>query len=400
MVVEGGGGGDRFGGGGDDDGGNGRDNDKDNNNDRDNDREERKPLEFEVPDVVDLFKKKAKKIHAKAKKGGGGASGGGGGEDLLKDLKKKIPALGVIVVVGIIVIGLFGAFYTIAPEEIGVVKRFGKVVRTTQPGPHLKVPFIEKVLKPQVTKVHRMEVGFETIDPGPPARYRSIAQEALMLTGDENIIAVEFIVQFKISDPTAFLFNIRRPGKAIKDAAEAAMREVVGKTMISSILTEGRFQVQQEAKQLLQRILDSYDSGLSIVAVQLQDVLPPDQVADAFKDVASAREDRERSVEQAEGYRNDLIPKAKGQAEKIINEAQAYKEAKVNEAKGDTSRFLQVLKEYRKAKDVTQKRIYIDTMEEVLSKMDKVIMEGSAAKNVLPYLPLRPDNPRSKGGTN
>ncbi len=398
MVVEGSGGGGRLGGGNDD--GNGHDG-NDRNDDHDNDeRKERKPIEFEIPDVVDLFKKKARKIHANAKKGGGGSSGGGGGEDLLKDLKKKIPALGLIVVVGIIIIAFFGAFYTVAPEEIGVVKRFGKVVRTTDPGPHLKVPFIEQVLKPQVTKVHRMEVGFETIDPGPPARYRSIAKEALMLTGDENIIAVEFIVQFKISDATAFLFNIRRPGKAIKDASEAAMREVVGKTMITDILTEGRFQVQQEAKQLLQRILDSYDSGLSIVAVQLQDVLPPDQVADAFKDVASAREDRERAVEQAEGYRNDLIPKAKGYAEKIINEAQAYKEAKVNEAKGDTSRFLQVLKEYRKAKDVTQKRIYIETMEEVLSRMDKVIMEGSAAKNVLPYLPLRPEKPINKGRTN
>ncbi|VAV84586.1 HflK protein [hydrothermal vent metagenome] len=397
MVVEGGGGGN-------DDGGNGRDDDRSNNNDDNNndEREERKPIEFEIPDVVELFKKKAKKVRASVKGGGGGGggSGGGSGEDLLKDLKKKIPAIGLIAVVGIILIIILGAFYTIAPEEIGVVKRFGKVVRTTDPGPHLKIPFIEHVLKPQVTKVHRMEVGFETIDPGPPARYRSIAKESLMLTGDENIIAVEFIVQFKISDPTAFLFNIRRPGKAIKDASEAAMREVVGKTMISSILTEGRFQVQQETKQLLQRILDSYDSGLSVVAVQLQDVLPPDQVADAFKDVASAREDRERAVEQAEGYRNDLIPKAKGYAEKIINEAQAYKEAKVNEAKGDTSRFLQVLKEYRKAKDVTQKRIYIETMEEVLSRMDKIIMEGAAAKNVLPYLPLRSERPANKGRTN
>ncbi len=382
--------------GGNDDGGNGRDDqdDKDNSNER----KERKPIEFEIPDVVELFKKKAKKVRDSAR--GGGGNGGGNNEDLLKDLKNKIPAIGMIAVVGIIIIAILGAFYTVAPEEIGVVKRFGKVVRTADPGPHLKIPFIEQVLKPQVTKVHRMEVGFETIDPGPPARYRSISKESLMLTGDENIIAVEFIVQFRINDPIAFLFNIRRPGKAIKDASEAAMREVVGKTKITSILTEGRYQVQQETKQLLQRILDSYDSGLSVVAVQLQDVLPPEQVADAFKDVASAREDRERSVEQAQGYRNDLIPKAKGGAKKIINEAQAYKEARVNQAKGDTSRFLQVLKEYRKAKDVTQKRIYIETMEEVLPRMDMIIMEGSAARNVLPYLPLRSEKPASKGRTN
>jgi len=327
--------------------------------------------------------------------------GGGGGNlppdvvvilkksgDFFKDFKKKIPALGLVVAVIVVFSVIFGSFYTVAPEELGVVKRFGKVVRTTSPGPHFKIPFIETVLKPQVTKVHRIEVGFKTIDPGPPARYTPIKKEALMLTGDENIVQVEFIVQYKIKDPAAFLFNIRNQRKALKDASEAAMREVVGKTPIDEVLTGGRFQVQQDTKMLLQEILDRYDSGISIVAVQLQDVLPPAQVADAFKDVASAREDRERSVEQAEGYRNDLIPKAKGEAEQIINEALGYKEAKINEAKGDASRFLQVLKEYRRAKDVTQKRIYIETMEDVLGRMEKIVLEGGAERNVLPYLPL------------
>lgn len=331
----------------------------------------------------------------------GRGGGGGGGRrppdlevvirksaDFFKDMKSKAPALVIVVVVLIVVFLAFGSFYTVGPEELGVVRRFGKVVRTAPPGPHFKVPFIENVLKPQVTNVHRLEVGFKTIDPGPPARYTSIEKESLMLTGDENIVAVEFIVQFKIRDPIEFLFNVRGQRKTIKDAAEAAMREVVGKTTISEVLTGGRFQVQQEVKALLQNILDSYDVGVSIVAVQLQDVLPPKQVADAFKDVASAREDRERAVEQAEGYSNDLIPKAKGLAEKIINEAQAYREANINKAKGDTSRFLQVLKEYRKAKDVTQKRIYIETMQEVLGRVNKFIIEGTVQKNLLPYLPL------------
>jgi len=319
--------------------------------------------------------------------------------DFFNNLKKNAPAFGLAIVVVVVLFIGFGSFYTVAPEEIGVVKRFGRMVRTTTPGPHLKIPFVETVLKPQVTKVHRIEVGFKTIDPGPPARYSSIKKEALMLTGDENIVAVEFIVQFKIKDATAFLFNIRSQAKAIKDASEAAMREVVGKTPIDEVLTEGRFRVQQETKRLLQDILDGYDSGISIVAVQLQDVLPPGQVADAFKDVASAREDRERAVEQAEGYRNDLIPKAKGEAEQIVHEAQAYKEARINEAKGDVSRFLQVLKEYRRAKDVTRKRIYIETMEEVLARMEKVILEGAAERNVLPYLPLKRERPaQSKGG--
>lgn len=339
--------------------------------------------------------------------------GGGGGRrppdvvvmmkksgDFFKDFKKKIPSLGIVIIILIVIYGAFGAFYTVAPEELGVVKRFGKVVRTTNPGPHFKIPFMETVMKPQVTKVHRIEVGFETIDPGPPARYRPIKREALMLTGDENIVQVEFIVQFKINDPSAFLFNIRDQEKALKDASEAAMREVVGKNPIDEVLTEGRYRVQQETKQLLQETMDQYGSGLSIIAVQLQDVLPPAEVADAFKDVASAREDREKSQEQAEGYRNDLIPKAKGQAEKLVNEAMAYREARINQAKGDTSRFLQVLKEYRKAKDVTQKRIYIETMEDVLGRMEKIIIEGGAEKNMVPYLPLRPERKAPSAGGN
>ncbi len=315
-----------------------------------------------------------------------------------KGLKGKLPALGIIIVITVLIIMAIGSFYVIAPEELGIVTRFGKVSRTAPPGPHLKIPIIENVLKPQVTKIHRLEVGFQTIDPGPPARYRPVKEEALMLTGDENILAVEFIVQFKIKDPIALLFNVRDQGKTVKDAAEAAMREVVGRTPISDVLTEGRFQVQQQTKILLQEILDSYNTGISIDAVQLQDVLPPEQVANAFKDVASAREDREKAVEQAEGYSNDILPKAKGEAQKLINEAMAYKVATINEAKGDTSRFLQVLKEYRKAKDVTRKRIYVDTMADVLSRTEKVIIEGKAQNNLLPYLPLGGKSKSAEGG--
>lgn len=342
--------------------------------------------------------------------GSGSGTGGGGGrrppdlevvirnsQNFLRELKNKGPALGIIIAVVVVAIVAVGSFYTVGPKELGVVRRFGKVVRTANPGPHFKIPFIENVLKPEVTKVHRIEVGFKTIDPGPPARYTSIEKESLMLTGDENIVAVEFIVQFKIREPIEFLFNVRGQLKTIKDAAEASMREVVGKTTISEVLTGGRFQVQQEMKSLLQDVLDKYDAGIAIMAVQLQDVLPPKQVFDAFKDVASAREDRERAVEQAEGYRNDLIPKAKGEAEKILSEAMGYKEASINKAKGDTSRFLQVLKEYRKAREVTQKRIYIETMQEVYSRMDKFIIEGTLQKNLLPYLPLGRE-PKPKGG--
>jgi membrane protease subunit HflK len=330
-----------------------------------------------IPDLEEVFKKAG---------------------DFSKGIKHKLPAFGVIIVIIVLIVLAIGSFYVVAPEELGVVKRFGKAVRTTQPGPHLKIPIIEKVLKPQVTKVHRLEIGFQTIDPGPPARYRPVKEEALMLTGDENIVAVEFIVQFRIKDPLALLFNVRDPGKTVKDSAEAAMREVVGKTPITDVLTEGRFQVQQKTKLLLQDILDRYDSGITIDTVQLQDVLPPEQVIAAFKDVASAREDREKAVEKAEGYKNDIIPKAKGGAEKIINEAMAYKEATINKAKGDTSRFLQVLREYRKAKDVTQKRIYIETMEVVLARMEKIIIEGNVQRNILPYIPLGRGSRSMEGG--
>lgn len=316
--------------------------------------------------------------------------------DFFRDFKKKGTTIWpIIVIAALLLLGLNG-FYTVEPEEVGVVKRFGKAVRVTKPGPHLKIPIIEAVLKPQVTKVHRMEIGFRTIDPGPPARYRKIDKEAQMLTGDENIVAVEFIVQFKIKDPIAFIFNVRDQGKTIKDAAEAAMTQVVGKNLIDDVLTEGKFQVQQEIKSLLQKILDSYDTGIIVDMVQLQDVLPPDPVVASFKDVVSAREDRERAVEQAEGYKNDLIPKAKGGAEKIISEAMGYKEATINRAKGDASRFLQVLAEYSKARDVTRKKIYIETMEDVLSRVEKVIIEGKAGENFLPYLPLRRES--EKGG--
>ncbi len=318
--------------------------------------------------------------------------------DFFKDFKQRVPALGIVIVaIGIVFVAV-NSFYTVAPEEIGVIRRFGKVVKTTAPGPHFKIPLIDNVLKPQVSKVHRIEVGFKTIDPGPPARYTTIDQEALMLTGDENIVAVEFIVQFKIKDAVGFLFNVRNQRKTIRDAAEAAMREVVGKTRIGDILTQGRLQVQQETRSLLQNILDSYDTGISVVAVQLQDVLPPRQVVAAFKDVASAREDREKAVEQAQGYRNDIIPKAKGGAEKIINASEAYKEANINKAKGDVSRFLQVLKEYRKARDITRKRIYIETMEGVLGNVDKFIVDEELQKNLLPYLPLGKKGEIAKGG--
>ncbi|MEK6776681.1 MAG: FtsH protease activity modulator HflK [bacterium] len=305
-----------------------------------------------------------------------------------KSLKHKIPGAGAIIMVILVLWGLSGIFI-VSPDEMGVVKRFGRMVRTEQPGPHWHIPFpVESVLNAKVTKVHRVEVGFRTVDPGPPAQYREVPAEALMLTGDANIIALEFIVQYRIKDPVQYLFNIRDQEKTIKDAAEAAIREVVGKNKIDEVLTEGKFQIQQDTMTLLQGILDRYEVGIMVDAVQLQDVLPPEPVIAAFKDVASAKEDKEKIENQSLGYRNDLLPKAKGMAEQIVNEAQGYREAKINEAKGDASRFLQVLAEYTKAKDITRTRIYLETIEEILPRMEKVLLDQNVSERVLPYLPL------------
>ena len=309
--------------------------------------------------------------------------------------KKRLPGLGALLGVAALA-WLASGIFLVQPDEVGVVKRFGAMTRTAEPGPHWHIPYpVETVLKPKVTKVHRVEVGFRTLHPGPPARYKGVPSEALMLTGDANIVALEFIVQYRIKDAVQYLFNIRDQEKTIKDAAEAAIREVVGKNKIDEVLTQGKFQVQQDTLALLQQILDRYRAGIKVDAVQLQDVLPPEPVIAAFKDVASAKEDREKTENQAMGYRNDILPKAKGRAEQILNQAQAYKEAKIAQAKGDASRFLQVLTEYRKAKDVTRMRIYIETLEQVLPRMDKILVDQGVKERILPYLPLerlpRPD---------
>jgi membrane protease subunit HflK len=280
--------------------------------------------------------------------------------------------------------------YFVAPDEIGVVKRFGKAVRSTQAGPHYHLPTpIETVLKPKVTQVRRIEVGFRTIGDKQQGRYTVVQAESLMLTKGENIVNMTFIVQYKISDAMNFLFNVREQDKTVKDAAEAAMREVAGRNAIDDILTVGKFQVQQDTKMTLQAILDNYNAGIHIVAVQLQDVHPPDQVMAAFKDVASAKEDKAKMINEAYGYRNEVLPKAKGKASQITNDAVAYKESRIISAQGDVSRFLQILEQYKMAKDVTEKRLYIETMEEIMPSINKIVVEGKIGGNVLPYLPLK-----------
>jgi membrane protease subunit HflK len=300
-----------------------------------------------------------------------------------------------IILLAAALLWLGSGIYIVEPDEVGVVKRFGAYDRTTDPGPHYRLPFpFESVLTPKVTKIQRLEVGFRgsaAVTPGSGTQIRLVPEESLMLTGDENIVDVQFIVQFLIENAQDYLFNVANQDKTVKDAAEAAMREVIGYNRIDAALTDDKLTIQNDTRDLLQRILDSYQSGIRVVAVQLQDVHPPKQVVDSFKDVASAKEDKSRFINEAEAYENDLIPRTRGEAAAITNQALAYKETKILQSKGDSDRFLFVLEEYRKAKDITKKRLYLETMEEVLSRpeVDKIIISNDSMQRVFPYLPLQ-----------
>ncbi len=313
---------------------------------------------------------------------------------ILSELKErfggKLPGgvIGGIVLVGVLAWAATG-FYIVNPDEQGVVKRFGKFAYTTGPGPHWHLPYpVETVLKPKVTQVRRLEVGFRTVSVGPPARYQKVPQESHMLTKDENIVSCEFIIQFRVKDPMAFLFNVRDPEGAVRDAAEASMREVVGRNSIDDVLTENKDRIQIEAAELLQAVLDAYTAGVRVDYVKLQDVYPPDPVIGAFRDVASAREDRERLKNEAEAYFNDVVPRAEGEKEKMLREAEGYRETKIKTAQGDVARFGALLVEYERAKEVTRQRLYLESMQGILTRAKIVLTEGKSGSGVLPVLPL------------
>ena len=328
-------------------------------------------------------------------------SGGGKGPDFekLSDAMKRLPRLsspggkGKWLLAGLVGVWLLSGIYIVNPDEEGVVLRFGKYTRTVGPGPHYALPFpIETVYKPKVSQVQRVEVGFRTVEARTfqQGASRALPEEASMLTGDENIVNVQFSVQYQIKNPVEYLFNVTDQAAVVKNAAEAAMREVIGNSQIDSALTDGKLKIQTEATNLLQEILDRYKIGVRVIAVQLQDVHPPKEVSDAFKDVASAREDKSRIINEAEAYGNEIIPKARGLAAEVENQAQAYKETRIRNAEGEANRFLALLKEYEQAKDVTKKRMYLEAMEEILSRpgMEKLVLPKDAAGRVLPLLPL------------
>lgn len=304
----------------------------------------------------------------------------------------------------LLAIWLLSGIYIVGPDEQGVVRRFGRVVRIAEPGPHYRLPRpIEKVDKPKIQQARRIEIGFETISPGPPARYKFHTEESLMLTGDEQIIDAQIIVQYKIKDAADYLFNVRNlegSHGTIKDAAEVALRQVVGKRPIDDVLITEKLQVEIDILELLQRIIDGYESGIRVTEVKLQTVQPPKEVASSFSDVVSAKEDKEKLIQEAEGYKEDVIPKARGEARSLILAAEAYKEEKIKRAQGDVAKFLAVLAEYEKAKDVTRMRLYLETMEQVLPGIRKYIIDSESSEGVLKLLPLegapfgnKPQNP-------
>lgn len=331
--------------------------------------------------------------------GGGQPPGGPDLEELLRKGQERFKNLtpgglggGKGILLGVLALGVLwglSGIYRVQPDEQGVVRRFGEYVRTEQPGLryHLPAP-IEMVDTPKVTLVNRLEIGYRSGTDSRRPGGGDVLDESLMLTGDENIIDIDFTVLWVIKDAGHYLFKIRDPANTVKMAAESAMREVIGRTDIQPALTEARQDIEQQTKALLQTMLDEYQSGIEITQVQLQKVDPPAPVVDAFNDVQRARQDRERLRNEAEAYRNDIIPRARGEAEQLIQQASAYREQVVSLAQGDAQRFAQVLSAYNQAPEITARRMYLETMQEVLGGTNKIIIDQGKGSGVVPFLPL------------
>jgi modulator of FtsH protease HflK len=302
----------------------------------------------------------------------------------------------------------FSGFFQVAPDELGVVMRFGKYVRDAKPGLNYHLPYpVESVLTPKVTRVNRIDIGMRLVeDLRRGTTMRNVPEESLMLTGDENIVDVDFSVFWLIKPNGAseYLFNIQNPEGTVKAVAESAMREVIGRNNIQPILTGARQTIEGAVHDLMQKTLDSYGAGIQVTQVQLQKVDPPAQVIDAFRDVQAARADAERAQNEAQTYANRVVPEARGRVAQVTQSAEAYREQTVAEAKGQTSRFVQVYDEYKKAPEVTRQRLYYETMERLLGGTEKIIIDSHAGgSGVVPYLPLneltrRPTQPPTGGG--
>jgi membrane protease subunit HflK len=344
------------------------------------------------PDLEDLLRRSQDKLKTVL------PGGGLGGKGLL------------LIVIAAVLIWSASGLFRVEPDELGVVMRFGKYTRDAKPGLNYHLPYpIESVLTPKVTRVHRIDVGMRMIeDSRRGTTMRDTPEESLMLTGDENIVDVDFSVFWMVKPNGAadYLFNIQFPEGTVKAVAESVMREIVGRQDIQPILTGARQGIETGVHELMQKTLDEYGAGIQITQVQMQKVDPPQQVIDAFRDVQAARADLERAQNEARTYANREVPQARGRATQIVQAAEAYKQQTVAEAKGQTSRFLKVLDEYQKAPEVTRQRLYLETMERIMGGTDKIILEGGGGAGgggVVPYLPLneltrRPPQQPTQGG--
>lgn len=338
--------------------------------------------------------------------GGGGGRGPGGNPDLDEVIRQAQAALRRYLPFGggggsgkwlglgaaaLLVVWAASGIYRVQPDEQGVVMRFGAFHRTTQPGLNYRIPWpVESVTTPRVTRINRIDIGFRAPNDTPltrPVSARDVLEESLMLTGDENIIDIDFAVFWRIRNAGEYLFNTRNPDQTVKSAAESVMREVVGQTPIQPALTEARADIETRVRTGVQFILDQYGSGIELTQVQLLKVDPPAEVIDTFRDVQRANADRERLRNQAEAYRNEIIPQARGEGQRMIQEAEGFRESTVARARGEAARFVSVLTAYQTARDVTVRRIYMETMEEILRRNPKLVIDDRL-QGVVPYLPL------------
>jgi len=295
-----------------------------------------------------------------------------------------------IAIVAVIAVGLgYSSYYAVPTDSKGVVQRFGRFNRITASGLHLKWPLIETVSKPQVERIFKDEFGYRTLQAGVQSTYGGKStDESLMLCGDLSVADVQWIVQYKINDPKLYLFNVRNPAKLIRDVAESVMRSVVGDSSVDEVLTSRRIDINIEAEQKMQTILDKYGSGISIVAVKLQDVNPPDKVKSAFNDVNASQQDKEKLVNQALEEYNKVIPRASGEALQKIKQAEAYAIDRINTAQGDASRFNQIYAEYKLNEDVTRRRMYLESLGKVLPKIEKKYIVDESVKGLLPLMQI------------
>ena len=303
---------------------------------------------------------------------------------------KTVVGIGVLIVVLLV---LNSTYYSIEANEVGVVTRFGKFDRTTDPGLHFKWPWgIEDVIPVKVDYIYKEEFGFRTVEAGVRTRYapqtRSLENEALVLTGDLNCASVTWSVQYRVKKPVEFLFKVRDPVITLRDLSESIMREVVGDRSVTDVLTSGRAEVNTEVRNELQKVLDDYDSGIEVVQVLLRDVNPPDVVKDSFNEVNRAQQEMEQNINKAWQAYNKAIPKARGDALKQISEAEGYRLERVNRAKGDAARYLSLLAEYLKAPEITRRRLYLETMGEVLPLVERRTVIDAGARSILPLLDL------------